>query len=85
MLSSEVTGAESPRVKLLFMDQIATAVCNGYGSHCQQSSPNIAETVVIEIIEAMGAYRGCVLDVGCYTPPYNEDYYSTGVSHAYLP
>src|ERR1041385_1610370 len=51
---------------------------NRRGSYCPLSDHNFAESVAIGIAEALDAYRGGTLDVGGYTPPYNEGHYPAG-------
>lgn len=51
---------------------------NRRGSYCQLSDHDFAELVAASIAEALSAYRGATLDVGGYTPPYNEGYFPAG-------
>lgn len=51
---------------------------NRRGSYCPLSDHDFAESVAARIAKAMNAYRGRALNVGGYTPPYNEGYYPAG-------
>lgn len=44
---------------------------NRRGSCCPLSNHNIAESVAADICQAVTEYAGCVIEVECYTPPYD--------------
>lgn len=44
---------------------------NRRGSSCPLSDHNFAESVAADICDAAKDYSGCVLEVECYTPPYD--------------
>jgi hypothetical protein len=44
---------------------------NRRGSYCPLSDHHFAESTAADVAEATAHYRGCVLVIGCYTPPYN--------------
>lgn len=41
------------------------------GSYCPLSDHHFAESVAADIIESIEAYHGCMVIIGCYTPPYD--------------
>ena len=58
---------------------------NPRGSYCLLSDHNFAESVAAGIAEALNAYMGGTLNVGGFTPPYNEGHYPAGfISIAFL-
>jgi hypothetical protein len=43
---------------------------NRHGSYCPVSDHNFAESVAADICDETKDYAGCILEVECYTPPY---------------
>jgi hypothetical protein len=50
----------------------------GVGSYCPQSSDKFANAVAGQILRLVSEYKGGVMDVGGYTPPYNEGDFPDG-------
>jgi hypothetical protein len=44
---------------------------NRRGSSCPLSNHDFAESVAADICDVVKDYAGCVLEVECYTPPYD--------------